>query len=655
MSEQHPTRFYEFGPFRLDVAEGQLWRDGEAIQLTRKSFKVLTLLVANGSHVVDKNELMRKVWPDAFVEENRLADNISTLRKLLGDDPRSPSYIQTVPGRGYRFVADVRQVNDDAVALVERTRTHVIIQEDSESRLAAADTDARASREESVDRALPPMSRPRSLNPRIIAFACVLVVAVAFAAYLALKSKPEQDAAQAPLPRSIAVLPFKPLVANERNESLELGMADTLITRLSNINQVLVRPISAVRKYSDPEQDSVAAGRALSVDSVLDGNIQKVGDQLRVTARLVRVSDGTTMWADKFDTEVTHLFAVQDSISEKVVRALALTLTGEEMNGLSKRYTDNVEAYQLYLQGRYLWTTFKPDNLVSSINFYRAALEKDPKYALAYAGIAVSYSTIGIYGPLSAREAGPKASDAALKAVELDDQLAEAHVSLGVVKLFYEWDWEGARRELERGIQLDPNTTGHTPYGYYLATMGRFDEALAELKRTSEMSPGWHIARNDVLMTLYDSRRYDEAEAQCQQAIKLDPNDWGPYLILGQVQAQRRMYKEAIATLQRGLKIDSANLRISAQLGYVYALSGETDRAMAIILQLKKSPASLAPYLIAVIYVGLGDNDQAFAWLDKAYEDRFPFLCDVRISPQFDSLRSDSRYAALVGRMNLSP
>jgi len=337
------------------------------------------------------------------------------------------------------------------------------------------------------------------------------------------------------------------------------------------------------------------------------------------------------------------------------VRALALPLTGKQQQGLSKRYTDSVEAYQLYLQGRYHWSSFKPDDMVSSINFYRAALEKDPNYALAYTGMAVSYITIGIYGPLSARVAGPMARDAARKAVDLDDELAEAHVALGVVKLLYEWDWEGARRELKRGIQLDPNTIGHTPYGYYLYTMGQWDEAIAELERTSALSPGWRTANSDVWWALYAARRYDEAAKRCQQAITLDPNDSGAYLVLGQVQVQQRMYKEAIATLQQAVKIDGSDLKIQAELGYAYAMSGDRKKALSIITELKRSSVSLATYLIAEIYVGLGDKDQAFIWLAKAFEDRFAFLSDVRITPQFDSVRSDSRYAALVRGMNLSP
>lgn len=643
---------YDFGPYRVDESERLLLRGDEVVPLTPKAFEMLLVLVENSGHVLTKEELMKRVWPDTIVEEANLSHNIYKLREALGEGLNGQRYIETVPRRGYRFVAKVAEGQDHGADLIveEHSRAHIVVEEDDiperiiEAQIAPA--------EQRV--ALPAHVERRASGKQLLVIGgCVMLIGLVVGLIYLLRARESHPVSAAPL-RSIAVLPFKPLVSSERNESLEMGMAETLITRLSNLNQIVVRPTSSVRKYTDPQQDSLAAGRELMVDSVLDGNIQKVGDQLRLTARLVRVSDGTTIWADKFDTRFTDIFAVEDNISEKVAGVLALKLTGEEKKGLSRRYTDNVEAYQLYLQGRYHWSTFKPDNVVSSINYYRAALEKDPKYALAYAGIASSYSVIGIYGPLSAREAGPKAFDAARKAVELDDQLAEAHVALGVEKLLYEWDWEGARRELERGIQLDPNTNGRTPHAYYLYTMGRWDEALAELKRTSESNPGWQGASTDVLWALYAWRHYDEAAERCQSALKLDPNDGGAYWVLGQIQGQKRTYKEATATLQQAFKVDGANLRISADLGYVYALSGEKDRALAIISQLKASPASLAPYLIAEIYVGLGDNDQSFAWLERAYNDHFPFLCDVRITPQFDSLRSDPRYAKLVRRMNLS-
>jgi tetratricopeptide (TPR) repeat protein len=328
-------------------------------------------------------------------------------------------------------------------------------------------------------------------------------------------------------------------------------------------------------------------------------------------------------------------------------------VTDEDRKALSRRATDNVEAYQLYLQGQQRWSTFQPQGIVSSINYYRAALEKDPTYALAYAGMATAYSTIAVYGPLPAREAGAKALDAARHAVALDDRLADAHVALGVSKLLHEWDWDGARLELERAISLDPTTLGHSPYSYYLYTMNRFDEAIAEARRVVAINPGWPIGVADLLSALYFARHYDEAAQEASRAVALDPSDTYPLWILGQIQTQRGHYRDALAVLERSVKGADGNPKMPAELGYTYAVSGDRDRALAIVRQLKSGPASLNLYLIAEIYAGLGDHDQAFAWLDRAYEARFPFLCDFKITPQFDVLNKDPRYDALLRRMHL--
>jgi len=650
MSELN-NHVYEFGPFRLDASDHLVFRGDELVSLPPKAVELLAVLVANGGRVLSKEELLNRVWPETHVEEANLSHQIYKLREALGDDGSGEKYIQTLPRRGYRFVAKVT-VQDPVADLIfeEHSRAQIVVEVDDEPEKIPETQIARAEERLTLPAHVQRLASPKQLL--FIGGSVVLIGLVVGFIYFS-RARETHAVSGAPL-RSIAVLPFKPLVANDRDESLEMGMAETLITRLSNLHQITVRPTSSVRKYKDLEQDSVAAGRALNVDSVLDGNIQKAGNRLRVTARLVRVADGATIWTDKFDTEITGLFAVQDSIAEKVVGALALRLTGEQQKGLSKRYTDNVEAYQLYLQGRYHWSTFKNDDLLSSINFYRAALEKDPNYALAYTGLAVSYSTIGVYGPLPVREAQPKALEAAQKAVELDDQLAEAHVALGVVKLFA-WDWEGAHREFERGIQLNPSTTGRTPYGYYLYTMGRWDEAIRELKYTTDLNPGWQLASCDLWWALYASRRYDETAEQVQQAIRLDPNDGCARWILGQTQLQKRMYKEAIATLQAAHEIDGKDLKVLADLGYAYAITGDKNGALRVVAELKRSPASIALYLIAEIYAGLGDKNQAFAWLDKAYEERFPFLCDFKVTPQFDDLRSDPRYAQLAQRMNLSP
>jgi DNA-binding winged helix-turn-helix (wHTH) protein/TolB-like protein/Flp pilus assembly protein TadD len=647
---------YEFGPFRLDAAEGQLLCAGREIPLTPKAFQLLQALVQNSGHVLDKDALIARVWADSFVEEKNLADNISILRKALGDDPKEPRYIKTVPRRGYRFVAEVREIVEDGQELLlrERERARFVIEEhDLEEEHELSPAQARAL-EATPRESLPATNLLRRwIRPALVVVALALTTGLTLGAYTFWKNR---RGGSAPLARSIAVLPFKPLLGGSADPALELGITDALITKLSNIRQVVVRPTNSVLKYSVEGQDLRVAGSELDVDMLLDGKVQRLGDRIRLSVQLVRASDGTPVWAEKFDEKFTDIFAVQDSISEKVASALALKLSGEERRGLSKRYTDNVEAYQLYLQGRYHWRKFKQDDLLTSINYFNAALKIDPNYALAYAGLANSYNVINIWGPLPAEEVLPKAREAAQKAVDLDPDLAPARVALGANKLFA-WDWDGARRELERAIELDPTMDGYAPYGYYLHAMGRTEEALVQLRRVKALAPEWQIASNDVLWGLFYARHYDETIAESRQAIGLDPNEFGSYYLLGQAYAQKGRYSEAIASLEQGYEVASPDQkpRLLAERGYVSALTGDKAKAAEAIGRLKEKPIRLTPFLIAEIYAGLGDKDRTFVWLNKACDELVPFLWEVRVMPQFDSIRSDPRYAALLQRMNLSP
>ena len=418
MSRQ-AKRLYEFGPFSIDAAERVLIRDGQVVQLTPKAFDLLLVLVENTGHLVEKDELMRILWPDTFVEEANLTNNISLLRKALAVDT-AHQYIETVARRGYRFVAEVAESVE--------APTELILEERNRLRLTLEEGD----NPESVVE----VSR-RTEEGKRFKWLPVVAVAVALAiAYAAYYFWPKHEAPQQPI-KSIAVLPLKPLVAESRDEALEMGMADTLIMRLSNLGQITVRPLSAVRRYTDLEQDAVRAGRELGVESVLEGNIQRSGDQVRVRVRLVRVADGRPLWASQFDEKVTSVFAAQDSISEQVAHFLAVKLTGEEREQLAKRYTANAEAYQAYVRGRYVWSKRTHESLERAIEYFKQAIAIDPQYALAYAGLADTYNALGGLGFFSQKEVSPKGREMAKKALELDDNLAEAHCSLAAALVDY--------------------------------------------------------------------------------------------------------------------------------------------------------------------------------------------------------------------------
>ena len=659
---------YEFGPFRLDEKEHRLLREGEEVtftengrsdRLTPKAFDLLVLLVKQSGQMVGREELMERIWPGTFVEDNRISDNISTLRKFLGDRTRNPQFIETVPKHGYRFVADVREVRDETLSLLDHT-TRMVIEEEVEMPPAADPESNRHNlQRQSVAAALPPARAwHRRLNPRVITLACVLVGGLGFAAYFTLKGKPEQPAGQAPLARSIAVLPFKPLVSSSGDPALELGMTDALINKLTSIRQITVRPTSSVLKYTSDGPNLRAAGSELGVDVLLDGKVQKADDRIRLSVQLLRASDGTPLWADKFDEKFTDIFAVQDAISDRIASALALQLTGEEKRGLAKRYTESVEAYQLYLKGHHHWRTFRRAEVQASINYFNEALKKDPNYALAYSGLAFAFSVIGINGPLSAGEAMSRSREAAQRALELDDNLAEAHIALGAVKVFYEWDWPGAEREFKRALELNPNyADAHNLYGYYLQAMGKGDAAVLEMKRAKELAPEWRVPNNDYLLALFSARRYDEAIEQSRQVTKLDQSNYFAYTILGQSLAQQGRYEEAAAEHERAVSLPAQQptSRALTELGYFYAVTGKKSEALKIIERLKEKAEPKAPFDVAEVYAGLGDKDQAFAWLDRSVEERFAFTWKVVIMPQFDGLRSDPRYGALLRRMNLAP
>ena len=645
--------FYEFGSFRLDAAEQQLWRDGEEIALTPKAFSVLLMLIRNSGHAVTKEDFMREVWPDAIVEEKNLTDNISILRQALGDSKHEPRYIKTIPRRGYRFVADVREVTGDLDLLVHETsQSRIVIEEEIEPSnvidVSPATVQARPAHPQLEGK------KPRSkwLPVLLILAGGVLLGGIP----MAVSRWKGRITPTEPAARTIAVLPFKPLVAESRDHDLELGMTDALITKLSNIRQITVRPTTSVLKYSAPDQDLKIAGKELGVDMLLDGKVQKAGDRVRLSVQLLRASDGTPFWGESFDEKFTDVFALQDRVSERVAAALSLKLTGEEKRGLSKRYTESAEAYQYYLKGKHHWMTFQRADLMASLNYYNEALKKDPGYALAYCGLSNTYQVISLYGPLPATEAHPKAKEAAFKAVALDDSLADAHVSMGAVKIFIERDWPGAERELKRGMELDPNNLdANELYAYYLQAMGRAHEAVSYYKRHSEMAPTWSLSTNNLLEGYFDARQYDEAIIHSRDVLRLEPNNSRANQVLGMALTQKGQYTEAISSLERAVETGGEFGRPKAltQLGYTYAVAGRKADALRVIDELKREPNAWLAFHLARVYVGLGDKEQAFAYLEKAADERFGFLYDLVFLSQFDSLRSDPRYAKLLRGLNL--
>ncbi|MDX6558692.1 MAG: hypothetical protein QOF72_1741, partial [Blastocatellia bacterium] len=477
MSRQ-AKHFYEFGSFRLDATQRLLLREGAVVPLTLKAFDLLLTLVESDGEVLTKDELMHRVWPDSFVEEANLSHHIHKLREALGEK-QGDKYIETLARRGYRFVAKVNEVRDEGV--------EVVLQEHSLARVVVEETEAddHAVEGELFIEVEGPAAIPehatqtkKQLSLRVWAIAAVGVLVLMAAGYFLWTRHATPTIASTSQIRSLAVLPFRPLSTESHDESLELGMADALITKLSNVKQVVVRPTSSVLKYAGAGQDLLAAGREQGVDAIVEGQMQKDGDRIRFTVHLTRVSDGAPMWAGTFDDRFTNVFAVQDEISQEVAQALVSKLTGTEQQQIAKHYTENIEAYQLYSHGRVYWYQFSPEGAEKSISYYNQAIALDPNYALAYAGLSFSYSVQGAIGSVRPVEAYLKSKSAAETAVKLDDSLAEGHVALGGKSLFFERDWSNAKKEFERGIELNPNQPdAHQLLAYYWEVVQQYDKA----------------------------------------------------------------------------------------------------------------------------------------------------------------------------------
>lgn len=650
----HSARLYEFGPFRLDAAKGVLLRDQEVVSLTPRLIEMLLAFVENSQRLIEKDELMKLLWPDSIVEEANLTVNISALRKALGQRANENRYIVTVPGRGYRFVAEVKGVSEQEteVVLEQHTSTEIIIEEEEDESRAV--TYALPLPERALLLAVgQPSKRRKLLLGSLVAFALIGAVS-----YLWLSGKLHKPATGARF-KTIAVLPFKLLGASETDEYMGVGMADALITRVGSINQFSVRPTSAVLKYARTEQSLIEVGRALNVEAVVEGTIRKSGETYRVTAQLVSVETGAPIWTDKCDEKVTDIFTVEDRVSAKMAEALTLNLSGEEKARLARRHTENAEAYSAYLRGRFHYTKLTPEGIRKAVDYFEQAVAMDQNFSLAHAALASAYARLGFraFGSLPPHETMPRAKTAALRALELDDVSAEAHTALGMIKLRYDWDWPAAERELRRAIELKPaHAEAHQAYADCLLAMARYDAALAELRIAEELDPSSYVGISLTrLAHLYQNRQYDRLIESCKNLIELDANSYLGYLVLGMAYEQKRMYEEAIAAAKKAIGAVPGKTGESV-LGHIYAKMGRRGEALKVIEEFKE--AAKQSYVdsmhIAVIYSGLGDAEQTLAWLEKGYQERSTWMIYLNSDPRYEWLRANPKFQSLLRRIGFA-
>lgn len=592
MTNKPKNCIYEFGPFRLDTEEFRLHREGTPIQLKPKVFQLLLLLVRNSGHILTKAELMQEIWPDSFVEEHNLTVSIFALRKALGETD-GYAYIETVPRRGYRFVAEVttdgNPAQDFSLAAGKGSGTNIG------------------------------------------------------------RESPGHSVIQ-----SLAVLPFKLIGGTGKTEYLGPGIADALITRLSNLSRIIVRPTGAVRSYTD--EDPITSGQRLKVTSVLDGTIQEIGKKLRVTVQLISVENGATLWGRKFDESLSDVLKMEDSISEQVARALTLKLTEIERERFAKRYTGNSQAYQAYMKGRFFWEKRTLDGQKRSNQYFEQAIELDPDYALAYVGLARSYLFQTDILLLPPQESVERSRCMIQKALKIDEDLAQAHALLGYICLVHDRDQPGSEREFCLALEINPNSSQtHQFYSYYLKLTGRFDEAIFEIRRAQEIDPTSPRISAKVGMTLYLARRYDEAIGEFEKALELDLDCLEGHFGLGLVYEQKKDFDKALAAYQRARNLAGKTYpEVLSSLGRVYALVGQTVKARESLddLLMLAGKNYVSSYYIATVYVGLGDNNRVFDSLEKSFESREIELALLGFDPVLDPLRSDARFISLLERVS---
>lgn len=643
---QASKRIYEFGSFRLDAVKRLLWREGEPVPLTSKSLETLLALVESRGEILDKDSLMSRIWPDTVVEEKNLTINISALRKALGENPREHRYIVTVPGRGYRFVAEVQEISDTNTAemMLRQSKISVVVEEEEDDGETGRGGDGATKR-------IPASWNPAASPGRAVALAvsAIALLVMVLAGGMSWWKTKRAAAEQAGAIKTLAVLPFKSLNSQSSEDYLGVGMADVMITRLSNLSEIIVRPTSSVLPFNGT--DPLQAGQTLKVDSVLDGSIQQDGNRVRVTVRLLRTSDGQPLWAFQCDEQCVDIFALEDTVSTRVVEALALKMTTDERNRMTQRYTGNATAYRAYLKGRYHTLQYTPVGNKQAVAELNEALRLDPGYALAWAGLADAYTAASDW-LLPPREALSKARAAAEKALALDDTLAEAHAALGHV--FVHQFNPAAEREFQRAMDLNPNSVAAMFFYFEYFFARDPDKSVAVLRRVQQLDPLSQTAGSFIASTYVMARRTDEALMEARKALELDPNDPLSRGILAMVYGAKGNHAEAIAELEK-VKQQLPTSMVVGGLGMEYALAGRRADALRALAELKQMAREqyVSPFDVALVYIGLGDKEQAFAWLEKAREDQSEWMGWINADARLDPLRTDPRFAELLRRVGL--
>jgi TolB-like protein/DNA-binding winged helix-turn-helix (wHTH) protein/Flp pilus assembly protein TadD len=628
-----------FGVFELDLRAGELRKHGLRVRLQEQPFQVLALLLAHPGELVTREELQTKLWPaDTFVDfDHGLNKAISKIREALGDSAESPRFVQTVARRGYRFLAEVKSADVAPVPSPElATQPH---REPGSSDLA--------------DR-LGKSAKPKQLLPSLAWKISALMLLLLMASLAAWKQHSSNHTST--VIRSLAVLPLESLSNDASQDYFADGMTDELISDLGQIGALRVISRTSVMAYKHARKPLPQIARELNVDAVVEGTVLRSGDRVRITAQLIEASSDKHLWSASYEGELRDTLALQNQVARAIAEQIRINLNPQELAALKTVKVVNPQAYESYLKGRYFWNKRTADGLKVALAYFNQAIEENPKYAEAYSGLADTYALLGDwqYAVMTPKEALPKAKAAAIRALELDSGLGEAHNSLAFCLDGFDWDFDAAGREFRRAIELNPGyATAHHWYSWHLALVGNYDEAVVEMRKAENLDPLSLIINADLAELLVLAHSYDESIRQSRKTIEMDPNFALAHNQLGQAYLQKRMLDDAVAELEKAAQLSAGSPTIIANLARAYAASGKRDETVKLLSELKKrsSPGYSRASEIAVIYASLGDRDQAMNWLERSYLERFNPGALLR--PGFDPLRSDPRFEDLVRRIGL--
>ena len=644
-----------FGAYEFDLRAGELRKHGMRIKLQEQPCQILAILLEHRGEMVTREELQSRLWPrNTFVDfDHSLNTAVMRLREALSDSSENPRFIETLPRRGYRFVAPVEE---KSAPLIESHPPQT-------ARLGASPT-ANPNENPALSLASPEFpataakKSDRVLRPRLFSLTIFLIVIV-LAASFGFRYLPRPSVAVAPQGRmtSLVVLPFENLSADKDQAYFADGMTDELIAHLAKIRSLRVISRTSSMEYKGTHKALSQIARDLNVDSVVEGTVLRSGDRVRITAELVQVATDRHLWAETYESQLGDILTLQSHVASAIVNEIRVKLTPEDQVRLATTRPVSTQSYENYLKGRYYWNKRSQEGLTKAIDYFQLAIEKDPNYALAYAGLADCYSIIGsaIVGTVPASGVAPKARAAALKSLELDDTLAEAHTSLATVRFNYDWDWNAAASGFRRAVELNPSyATAYQRNSLYLMSMGRTSESIAEMNRAHDLDP-LSISMNFSLgWRLYMAREYDQAIEQLRNTIDMDPAFVLPHLVLGQAYEQKKAYDQAIAELRRATELSLGSPPVLAALARTLAVSGRITEARNLLEQLQLSKRQyVSPFYVAIVYAGLGENERALDWLEKAYADRSNAIVFLKVDPQLDTLRSYPRFHELQRKLRL--